>query len=124
MERSMSTTLADAYDMIAEGFASAALALREDQHDTKALAAAAMRAQDDPSTPLEDIPFTDTPQARSEQGGCPIHGLPWAIRPAGTSKKTGEPYNAFWHCNEQNGDGSYCREKPTPAWVKAHPIRG
>lgn len=73
-----------------------------------------------PLAPLE--PFEDTPAGRSAAGGCPIHGLPWAIRPAGTSKKTGEPYRAFWHCNEQNDDGSFCREKPAPAWVKAHPI--
>jgi hypothetical protein len=68
-------------------------------------------------------PFVDTPAGRSEAGGCPVHSLPWVIRPAGTSKKTGEPYRAFWHCNEQNADGSFCREKPSPAWVKAHPIK-
>jgi hypothetical protein len=67
--------------------------------------------------------FENTPAGRSAAGGCPIHGLPWVIRPAGTSKATGQPYNAFWHCNEQNADGSFCREKPSPAWVKAHPAR-
>lgn len=74
-----------------------------------------------PLAPLTE--FEDTPAGRSAAGGCPTHGLPWVIRPAGTSKKTGEPYNAFWHCNEQDPDGSFCRQKPSPAWVKAHPIR-
>ena len=84
-------------------------------------ASGATRPQDGPVAPL--APFEDTPAGRSASGGCPVHGLPWVVRPAGTSKKTGEPYNAFWHCNEQNADGSFCREKPSPAWVKAHPAR-
>jgi hypothetical protein len=105
------TRLADAYDLIAEGFATAAIELR------------ATTPQDGLGgvPPLE--PFVDTPAARSAEGGCPEHGLPWVIRPAGTSKATGQPYNAFWHCNEQNDDGSYCRQKPSAAWVKAHAIR-
>jgi hypothetical protein len=79
------------------------------------------RPQEAPQATPEPLPFSDTPQARSAEGGCVIHDAPWVIRPAGTSKKTGEPYRAFWHCNEQNDDGSFCREKPSPAWVKAHP---
>jgi hypothetical protein len=83
------------------------------------------RAQDAPQAPLPPLTaFEDTPPGRSADGGCPAHGLPWVVRPAGTSKATGAPYNAFYHCNEQNDDGTFCRQKPSPAWVKAHPIRG
>lgn len=88
------------------------------------LADAVVASQDGPPAPLAPLTeFEDTPAGRSASGGCPRHGLPWVVRPAGTSKKTGEPYNAFWHCNEQNDDGSFCREKPSPSWVKAHPAR-
>ena len=74
--------------------------------------------------PLSDpLPFEDTPQGRSAGGGCPVHDVPWVIRPAGISKATGAPYRSFWHCNEQDPDGTYCRQEPTAAWVKAHPIR-
>lgn len=105
------TKLADAYDALAEAAASLAIEIRAD-------AAPAPTGDDLPA-----LPFTDTPAGRSEQGGCPVHGLPWVVRPAGTSKATGQPYKAFWHCNEQNDDGSYCRQKPTAEWVKAHQIR-
>jgi hypothetical protein len=105
------TRLADAYDALAE--AAAALAIE-------------LRAETPPAASggeLEELPFDDTPQGRSAQGGCPVHGLPWSVREAGISKKTGEPYRAFWKCDGQNADGSYCQEKPTLAWVKAHPAR-
>lgn len=107
--------LAQAYDQIAEGFATVALLIR----------ARPAKPQDAPQAPLPPLTeFEDTPQGRSADGGCPAHGVPWVIRPAGTSKATGAPYNAFWHCNEQDADGTFCRQKPKPAWVKAHPIRG
>jgi hypothetical protein len=114
----MTNRLADIYDQIAEGFASASLELR-------AIAEGAPSTSPDaPQAPLPPLTaFEDTPQGRSADGGCPAHGLPWVVRPAGTSKATGQPYNAFYHCNEQNDDGSFCRQKPSPAWVKAHPIR-
>jgi hypothetical protein len=105
------TRLADAYDALAEAAAAVAIELR------------AEAPQDAPQALPPLTPFEDTPAARSAQGGCPVHGTPWEIKPAGTSKATGQPYNAFWHCNEQNDDGSYCRQKPAAAWVKAHPIR-
>jgi hypothetical protein len=32
-------------------------------------------------------------------GVCPVHNQPWSkFVPAGTSRKTGEPYTAFWAC--------------------------
>lgn len=40
-------------------------------------------------------------------GNCPIHNVPFKLVPAGTSKTTGKPYNAFWACPERG-----CREKP------------
>ena len=29
---------------------------------------------------------------------CPTHNQPWKFVPAGTSKKTGQPYDAFYAC--------------------------
>lgn len=39
---------------------------------------------------------------------CPDHGLEFKQIPAGVSKSTGKPYNAFWACPERG-----CRTKPT-----------
>ena len=38
---------------------------------------------------------------------CPVHNLPFRLIPAGTSKKTGRSYTAFWACPERG-----CPEKP------------
>jgi hypothetical protein len=38
---------------------------------------------------------------------CPIHNLPFKLIPAGISKTTGKPYNAFYACPERG-----CKEKP------------
>lgn len=105
------TRLADAYDALANAAATLA-------HELRATA-----PPDGPSDTEDDLPFMDTPAGRSAQGGCPLHGIPWTVREAGVSKKTGQPYKAFWTCVETNEDGSYCREKPTDSWVKAHPAR-
>jgi hypothetical protein len=40
-------------------------------------------------------------------GRCPVHHTPWKIVPAGISKKTGKPYEAFQACSEAG-----CNEKP------------
>ena len=42
---------------------------------------------------------------------CPEHHLPWKHVPAGVSKKTGKPYNAFWACPEMG-----CNLRPALAW--------
>ena len=42
---------------------------------------------------------------------CSVHGLEWVLWPAGTSKKTGKPYNSFWKC-PGGGGTDYCNEKP------------
>jgi len=41
---------------------------------------------------------------------CPVHNLEFRLVPAGVSKKTGNPYNAFYACPERG-----CREKPQDA---------
>jgi hypothetical protein len=38
---------------------------------------------------------------------CPVHQKEFVMRPAGISKKTGQPYSAFLACPEYG-----CREKP------------
>jgi hypothetical protein len=51
-------------------------------------------------------------------GRCPVHGKPWKVVPAGVSKKTQKPYNAFYACSERG-----CNERPIRAWADSHPIR-
>lgn len=59
------------------------------------------------------------------EGVCPIHGVPWELRPAGISKKTGKPYREFWTCPDFD-----CKEKPpkasppTPATAIPLPVEG
>ena len=43
---------------------------------------------------------------------CPQHGVEFVLKPAGVSKKTGKPYNAFqvcptYGCNEKPGAGGW-----------------
>ena len=35
---------------------------------------------------------------------CPVHRVPWKVVPAGVSKKTGKPYEAFRACPERGCD--------------------
>lgn len=35
---------------------------------------------------------------------CPIHGTPWKVVPAGVSKKSGKPYDAFRACSTSGCD--------------------
>lgn len=39
--------------------------------------------------------------------GCPVHNVPWKTVPAGVSKKTGNPYDAFQACPTQG-----CTQRP------------
>ena len=56
-----------------------------------------------------DKPFVQRPApAQPTDGGCPVHEVAWKLVPAGTSRKTGKPYNAFWACPERG-----CDEKPS-----------
>jgi hypothetical protein len=40
-------------------------------------------------------------------GKCPIHNLDWRVVPAGVSRATGKPYQAFKACPERG-----CQERP------------
>lgn len=42
---------------------------------------------------------------------CPEHAQPWRLVPAGVSKTSGKPYDAFWTCPERG-----CKTRPTDAW--------
>lgn len=51
--------------------------------------------------------LTALPPVRTQvvnTGLCPIHGTPWKVVPAGVSKKTGKPYDAFQACSTQGCD--------------------
>lgn len=50
---------------------------------------------------------------------CPTHGK-WKAVPAGTSKNTGNPYPAFWACDQEMGE-ERCLNKPSREWVETHP---
>ena len=52
------------------------------------------------------------------QGLCPDHDQAWELKPAGISKATGKPYNAFWSCSGRT-DGKFCKNKPSLDWIKA-----
>jgi len=54
----------------------------------------------------------------SDGGACPVHALPWTLKPAGVSK-AGKAYNAFHTCTSRNADNSYCSMKPPIAWLAA-----
>lgn len=117
----MTKAIPEALDAFAEAAAELALAYRQNGTPSPQEPTGAAQAPSIDDLPFED--FEDTPQARSKGGGCPIHGIPWTVKAAGTSTKTGAPYSAFWKCEGKNPDDSFCREKPTPAWQKAHPAR-
>ena len=59
---------------------------------------------DRPFVPRPDPPFPSWDPA------CPTHDLEWKLVPAGTSRKSGKRYNAFWACPAQG-----CNEKPAKA---------
>jgi hypothetical protein len=64
---------------------------------------------EEPPTDWESLPETRIPRMRpsGDGGACPVHGVAFKLVPAGVSKKTGNPYDAFWSCPEMG-----CREKP------------
>jgi hypothetical protein len=47
------------------------------------------------------------------------HGELWTLKPAGISKVSGKPYEAFWAASHKAPDGSYCREKPSAKFLNA-----
>lgn len=118
-----------ALDKVAEGFAELSLALAQQaiahQLDTalKDDLPPLPSADETPTVYEEEPEFVDTPAGRSAQGGCPIHHIPWTVRPGGFSQNKQKSYKAFWKCDGQDEDGTYCALRPALAWVKAHPAR-
>lgn len=60
------------------------------------------------------VAVTDRPSLSEGENWCPVHGLAWVLKPAGTSK-SGAPYDAFYACSST--DKPWCKEKPTKQWV-------
>jgi hypothetical protein len=58
----------------------------------------------------ESKPFVERPAPSypNHDPVCPEHGEDWKLVPAGTSKRTGRRYNAFYACPVKN-----CDEKPS-----------
>jgi hypothetical protein len=53
--------------------------------------------------PLSALPPVRTAPIMNT-GVCPIHQVPWKVVPAGVSKKTGNPYDAFQACSVKGCD--------------------
>lgn len=61
-----------------------------------------------PPAPNEPVAFRGAAvQQPVYAEGCPVHRTAWKTVPAGISKKTGKPYEAFRACSEMG-----CGEKP------------
>lgn len=43
---------------------------------------------------------------------CEIHNQEMVVRPAGISKKNGQPYKAFYACEVKGPNGEFCQFKP------------
>jgi hypothetical protein len=68
------------------------------------LPAEAIPVQGDP-TPFRGMARAQTAPAVLQQSSfCPVHAKPWKLVPAGVSKKTGRPYEAFLACPERGCD--------------------
>jgi hypothetical protein len=82
---------------------------------------AQQREADEPDFGEEPPPFDALPGIAAGifdapvAGVCPVHGQPWRLVPAGVSKRTGEPYDAFHACPERG-----CRAKPAAEWIERH----
>jgi len=79
---------------------------------------AAGGAADDLPPLLREQPLPDVAQQHAETvlGRCPDHDLPWRGVAGGISKRTGNPYKAFWTCQVKE-----CKKRPVKAWEDAHP---
>ena len=75
-----------------------------------------------PPLPVGSVPYQDHVAGAGDT--CPQHG-PWTVQPGGTTKagpRQGQPYDPFWKCAGKGPNNSFCKEKPSKAWVDAHPI--
>ena len=62
-------------------------------------------------------------ETNDDAGYCPDHDLPWVLKPGGTSKKTGNPYDPFYTCGFKPERGQpYCQNKPPRAWLARHEV--
>jgi hypothetical protein len=74
--------------------------------------------------PYEDMPAPwesssgQQPVDPRDGGACPDHELAWVLKPGGTSKTTGKPYDAFWAC--PSDERPFCKNKPSRAWQARH----
>ena len=75
------------------------------------------------SAPVEDeddIDWRDVETVEHDvpdEGTCPVHHVPWLLKPAGVSKN-GTPYDAFYSCGVSGPP--WCKAKPGKAWVVSH----
>jgi hypothetical protein len=70
-----------------------------------------------------DDPYADLPppwerEDFKNEDTCPDHELAWVLKPGGTSKTTGKPYDAFWAC--PSDERPFCKNKPSRAWQARH----
>jgi hypothetical protein len=74
-------------------------------------------------TIVADDPYADLPppwerEDFKNEDTCPDHELAWVLKPGGTSKTTGKPYDAFWAC--PSDERPFCKNKPSRAWQARH----
>jgi hypothetical protein len=74
-------------------------------------------------TIVADDPYADLPppwerEDFKTEDTCPDHELAWVLKPGGTSKTTGKPYDAFWAC--PSDERPFCKNKPSKAWQARH----
>jgi hypothetical protein len=74
-------------------------------------------------TIVADDPYADLPppwerEDFKTEDTCPDHELAWVLKPGGTSKTTGKPYDAFWAC--PSDERPFCKNKPSRAWQARH----
>ena len=123
MEGSMNTAkVSAALNTLSLGIAELAEALSDGTEPVLARPVADPRpwevTGDFPPNEYEALPL---PAETPGLGRCPSHNLAWSVKAAGVSKM-GKPYNAFFHCDGKEPDGSFCPRKPVKAWADAHPI--
>jgi hypothetical protein len=53
---------------------------------------------------LSQLPPVQVTQTAQNGDGCPIHHTAWKLVPAGVSKRTGKPYDAFRACSTSGCD--------------------
>jgi hypothetical protein len=55
-----------------------------------------------PAAPPAPDAYRPPIPATSYTAVCPVHGTPWKLVPAGVSKRTGKPYDAFYTCSNRD----------------------